>query len=294
VTFRPGDREPPLRVERLELGPFSEIVVPLLLRDEARNNLALGIVGTLREHPEAYTEPAKLWTVRSRGEPVAAALRTPPHHLVLTDPQTDATLDALTEALLRGDVRIPGVVGNLPAVDGFVTSWRATTGAVTTILTRQGVYALERVAELPAAPGAARRATRRDRDRLLPWLIAFAEEALPEPDPERMAAMLDQRLPGDSGTGILVWEVDGEPVSLAGFGGPTPNGIRVGPVYTPPEHRGRGSATGLVAELSRRLLAAGRRFCFLYTDLANPTSNAIYERIGYRRVCESADHAFTS
>jgi uncharacterized protein len=68
--------------------------------------------------------------------------------------------------------------------------------------------------------------------------------------------------------------------------------VRIGPVYTPPELRGRGYATSLAAEVSRRRLAAGRRFCFLYTDLANPTSNAIYERIGYRRVCESAEILF--
>ena len=93
------------------------------------------------------------------------------------------------------------------------------------------------------------------------------------------------------GRGFRLWD-DGGPVSLAGFGGGTPNGIRIGPVYTPPELRGRGYASALVAALSAELLAAGRRFCFLYTDLANPTSNRIYERIGYRRVCESAEIAF--
>ena len=81
-------------------------------------------------------------------------------------------------------------------------------------------------------------------------------------------------------------------MSLAGWGGPTPNGIRVGPVYTPSARRGHGYATALTAELSLRLLAGGRRFCFLYTDLANPTSNVIYERIGYRRIAESAEIVF--
>ena len=86
-------------------------------------------------------------------------------------------------------------------------------------------------------------------------------------------------------------------MSLAGWGGRTPNGIRVGPVYTPLELRGRGYATALTAELSRQLLDGrlfdgGRRFCFLYTDLDNPTSNAIYERIGYRRIAESAEIVF--
>ena len=89
-----------------------------------------------------------------------------------------------------------------------------------------------------------------------------------------------------------MWEVGGQVVSLSGFGGPTPNGIRIGPVYTPPEHRGRGYATTLVADLSRHQLTGGRRLCFLHTDLANLTSNAIYVRIGYRRVCDSVVLAF--
>ena len=141
-------------------------------------------------------------------------------------------------------------------------------------------------------------ATADDRELALRWVIAFADEALHEGGPgrDRAEVMFDYRLSSPS-AGILLWEDGGEPVSLAGWGGPTPNGIRVGPVYTPPELRGRGYATALTAELSQRLLdgrlfEGGRRFCFLYTDLANPTSNAIYERIGYRRVAESAEIVF--
>jgi predicted GNAT family acetyltransferase len=73
---------------------------------------------------------------------------------------------------------------------------------------------------------------------------------------------------------------------VSSFGGATPSGIRIGPVYTPPELRGRGYASALVAELTRRLIAGGRQFCFLFTDLANPTSNSIYQRVGYRPVTD--------
>jgi predicted GNAT family acetyltransferase len=84
------------------------------------------------------------------------------------------------------------------------------------------------------------------------------------------------------------------PVSLAGFGGPTPNGIRIGPVYTPPEHRNRGYGTAVTAAVTQLLLARSHRFCFLYTDLANPTSKSIYVRIGYEPVCDSRELAFVS
>ena len=86
---------------------------------------------------------------------------------------------------------------------------------------------------------------------------------------------------------VFLWEVEGETVAMAAAQGETPNGIRVGYVYTPPELRGRRYATTLTAGLTRLLLDRGRRFCFLYTDLANPTSNGIYLRIGYRKVAEA-------
>jgi predicted GNAT family acetyltransferase len=163
---------------------------------------------------------------------------------------------------------------------------------------RQGIYALEQVQPPSTAHGSARVATADDRELALRWWIDFGEEVLHEGGSgrDRAEATLDHRLSSPS-AGILLWEDGGEPVSFAGWGGPTPNGIRIGPVYTPPELRGRGYATALSAELSQRLLDGrlfdgGRRFCFLYTDLANPTSNAIYERIGYRRVAESAEIVF--
>ena len=153
-----------------------------------------------------------------------------------------------------------------------------------------GVYALERVQPVRPRRAARAPATADDEALLLDWMHEFGDEVLEEGDPGRDEADADRRAPPRRATtrASCSGRTSGEPVSVAGWGGPTPNGIRIGPVYTPPELRGRGYATALVAELSQTLLDGGRRFCFLYTDLANPTSNAIYERIGYVRVCESA------
>lgn len=103
--------------------------------------------------------------------------------------------------------------------------------------------------------------------------------------------VIDHRLP-DRHAGLVPWEHEGAPVSLAGFAGPTPHGVRVGPIYTPPAERRRGYASPLVATLSQRLLDGGRRFCFLYTDLSNPTSNRIYTDVGYEPVCDVNVFAF--
>ena len=89
-----------------------------------------------------------------------------------------------------------------------------------------------------------------------------------------------------------LWIADGKPVAWAGVGGRTPNGIRIGPVYTPPEERGHGYASAVVAAASQAQLDEGRTFCFLFTDLANPTSNRIYQAIGYEPIGDFDEYHF--
>jgi predicted GNAT family acetyltransferase len=266
----------------------------LLLADEARHNLLLGIAGTVRDSPDLYPLRS-FWLGRHGGQVVGAAMRTPPYNLILARPFSPAALEALADAVSE---ELPGVVGCVPESEEFAELWATRAGIRARTNMRQGVYSLEQVEPLSPAPGSPRVATADDRELALRWWIAFGDEVLHEGGPgrENAGTMIDHRLASPR-SGILLWEDEGEPVSLAGWGGPTPNGIRVGPVYTPPELRGRGYATAVTAELSQRLLdgrllEGGRRFCFLYTDLANPTSNAIYERIGYRRVAESAEVIF--
>jgi uncharacterized protein len=285
----------------MEVARFDDAVTfladaeSLLLADEARHNLILGIAGTIRDAPARYPLRS-MWLVRDNGEVVVAALQTPPYNLVLARPRSSQALAKLAEAVAGEE--LPGVVGTEPEVHAFAELWSERSGVPSRVNMRQGVYALEHVELLSAVPGSARVATAADHGRVLQWWIAFGDEVLHEGGPGREDAEKNVEHKLSSPTaGIFLWEDDGEPVSLAGWGGPTPNGIRIGPVYTPPELRGRGYATALTAELSQRLLdgrpfEGGRRFCFLYTDLANPTSNAIYERIGYRRVAEAAEVVF--
>jgi uncharacterized protein len=267
---------------------FLDVAGPRLLADEARHNLMLGLAATLRDDPHVYPE-YRLWLVQDGITPVGAALRTPPFNLVVARPGSDGVLSALADAI---DEELPGVGGALPESETFAEVWAAKTGCATRRVMGLGVYALERVRPVSGVPGALRRAGEDDRPLLIEWMRAFGDEALPEGEVRGEAeSAVDHRLHSE-GAGLVLWEDDG-PVSVAGYGGRTPNGVRIGPVYTPPELRGRGYASALVAGLSTSLLAEGRRFCFLFTDLANPTSNRIYERIGYERVCESAQFAFS-
>lgn len=262
----------------------------LLLADEARHNLILGIAGTLRDHPELYPEYG-LWLVEDDGRVIGAALQTPPFNLVLACSATDRATEALAEQLCEDGVELQGVVGAVPEVDVFAEAWEAHAEQRRRRQTAQRIYRLTEVRPIAPVSGRPRRATEVDRSLLLDWIAAFAEEALGEAASplSNIERTVDTRLRGAGG--FLLWE-DREPVSLAGWGGQTPNGVRVGPVYTPLEHRRRGYGSAVSAAVSTERLAAGQRFCFLYTDLANPTSNKIYMDIGYEPVCDSVDYAF--
>jgi uncharacterized protein len=272
---------------------FLAAIEPLVGEDEARHNLILGIVGIIATHPERYPEH-HLWTVHEDDVVVGAAMMTPPFPLGIARPGDRRALEALGAHLRSEGVHVPGVAGADPEAGWFADAWTEATGARAQVDRREGIYRLRAVAEVPRPQGMARPVREADRDRVAAWMDAFVAEALPnEPGAKaRGRDSLEHRLDPSADAGLWVWDVDGEPVAMAGYSGPTPNGIRVGPVFTPRERRGHGYATGLVADMSRSLLDGGRSFCFLYTDLANPTSNAIYRRIGYEHVCDALNVRF--
>jgi ribosomal protein S18 acetylase RimI-like enzyme len=216
---------------------------------------------------------------------------TPPYNLWLAQPRDPDAVAFLAQELASTGVELPGVTAARPEVDELADAWERLRGVERRLRHGQGIYKASAV-EPPDVPGRMRPAGEADRALLGEWWLAFVREALHEGGPDAdAAAAVDRRLIGRGGSGAVVWD-DGGPVCFAGFGGRTPNGIRIGPVYTPPEHRRRGYGSALTAALTRRLLDEGRDYCFLYTDLANETSNRIYRAIGYELVCESAEYAF--
>jgi uncharacterized protein len=271
---------------------FLADATPFLISDEPRHNLIFGIAGTLRDRPGHYPD-FRLWLVEDDGQVVGAALRTPPFNLVLAQPGERAALSTLADALADDEQELPGVVAASPEVDDFAAEWESRRNVKRRLRMASRIYRLTDVRSPAGVSGRARVATPQDRKLLVDWLRAFAEEALHEaPSPARDAEWaVDGRLK-DEWSGFMLWEDGGEPVSLAGWGGRTPTGIRVGPVYTPPDRRSRGYGSAVSAAVSAEQLAGGRQFCFLYTDLANPTSNKIYMDIGYEPVCDSVDYGF--
>jgi predicted GNAT family acetyltransferase len=277
-------------VRYTDAGDFLARAEGFLVAREAEHNLILGLAGRLRVEPLRYGYPAYLATVERGGDVVSVAMRMPPLNLIISETGDEEAVDAIAADVRSDTPRLPGLLAPKAVGARFVEVWEQLTGVSTELVLAERIHRAQRARLPEGVSGRMREYGRDDRELMLAWFGAFVEEALPPgQSPEEAADILERRLAEPEG-GIVVWE-DEEPVTVAGFGGPTPNGIRVGPVYTPPELRRRGYATALVAALTQKLLER-HRFCCLFTDLANPTSNSIYARVGYEPVTDVDQWAF--
>ena len=280
-----------MEVVRGESVPaFLALAGEFLAAREAENNLIFGILSNLEADPSQYDAPPYLATVVDGERVVGAAIRTPPWRLVIADADDPAAPGLLADDL--AGQALPGVVGPAETAGRFAAAWVERTGAPMRLGRHERSFRLRRVIPPRPASGELVRARPEDRAVLAAWSKAFHEEAIGDSAPAQdYDANADRWIRGIGRTGYL-WVDEGRPVSLAGAGGLTPSGIRIGPVYTPPELRGRGYASNLVAAVSQQQLDAGRTFVFLFTDLANPTANKIYQAIGYEAVNDVDEYEF--
>ncbi|WP_405972556.1 GNAT family N-acetyltransferase [Streptomyces sp. NBC_00988] len=224
------------------------------------------------------------------GEVRAAFFRTPPGRLMLTPLAAEEAIELVSQLALRGD-ELPGVMGELDTASTFAEAWASRTGALCELHARQRLYRLgDLTIPQPPPPGRPRVATAKDREQLMRWYVEFAEAIGESGTSQNPGEWADSRI---AYGGITLWETpDGTPVSMAGLTPKVAGQVRVAPVYTPADLRGRGYAGAVTAEVSRMARAAGADEVLLFTDLANPTSNALYQRIGYRPVEDFAGYDF--
>lgn len=261
-----------------------------LLADEIRHGLIYGIAERVALDAHAFG-PDDPWflVLEDSGKTCATAIRTPPHGPILAHlcGDVDVVSSTLVRSIHEMDARIPGVVGEKKLADRFTQGWCAAYGSRIKNVMAQRIYKMTAAIEPRFAPGAMRKATLEDAELVELWSAAFQVEAVGgEPDPTNQNRCLERIREGK----VFLWE-HGVPVSMAASARPTINGISIGAVYTPPEHRNRGYATSCVASLCKELLR-DYRFCVLYTDLSNPVSNSIYQRIGFKAYCDSAQYSY--
>ncbi len=272
-----------------DVGAFAALAGPLLDADPLRHNVALTVLDTLCRVGEPA---AALLTVHEAGEVVGAALRTPSRSVVVSAvPPSYA--GSVAAVLAEADPGLPGVTGPTTEAEAFAAAHAARTGARVEVDVRMRLFALGTFVAPVGVPGAARRADDSDLDVLEMWRSDFAEEVHHgwiDPLTPRELAARSLRL----GSGELLWEIDGVPVAQASARCPVAGMSRIGPVYTPPEHRRHGYAAAVAAAATQWALDAGAERVLLFADLANATTTALYPRIGYRPVHDALELRFCS
>jgi uncharacterized protein len=253
----------------------------LLWAEPVRCNLVLTLLHQRVERPEA----GRYWVVQRHGAVVGAALQSP-----LTFPAVVTSLDpaaaaALVDAVADRDIALSGVLGEAAAAANVAGAWTERTRSGASPELGQRIYEVDRVSAPPPTAGRARAATDGDTDLVTEWIRRFQLEL---GEPADHAADVAAR-PLAAGQ-VWLWD-DDDPCSMAAVTDAVAGARRIGPVYTPADQRGRGRGSALVAHLSQRVRAEGQR-CLLCTDLANPTSNAIYRALGYRAVAEVLRYRF--
>lgn len=275
-------------LELTNVEAFAARTNDFLMSREAEHCVQLGIVSALREdkpgHRGHTVEQPLLWAVEDDAGGVCAVAMQSVVDRILISRGPVAAMHRIARRLHEiawSGVQINGVV---PSIESCVNEFTQRSGRAARRFMQVRIHQLDRVTPPRPAPGRMRPVTESDRDLLIRWTLAFARSVgddVPDEEGPRMADTLitDQR-------GWL-WELNNQPVAMAAHSGWTPNGVRVNYVYTPEANRGNGYASNLVAQISQHHLNTGRKFLFLHTDLANPTSNSIYQKIGYRAVADS-------
>jgi GNAT superfamily N-acetyltransferase len=269
-----------------------------LARDSVLNTV-VATVAAREARGEAERVPgAPHWYVAARsadGAVDGVAMRTAPFEPfpVFLLPMCSAAAVALAGALHERGEEVGGVNGALPATQVFAEESARLARRTAKVVVQTRLHQLHRVLVPPLPPGALRPAREGDVDLALRWYHAFhreADEQAGRPAGTMPVAGLSraEMLVRIRGGRIFLWEVDGEPVHLTAANPPAYGAARIGPVFTPAEHRGHGYAAAAVAQVSQLLLDEGSRPC-LFTDQANPISNRLYQRLGYEPVVEMAD-----
>lgn len=262
---------------------FEAAAASFLELDPVRNTVLLTVLDSLRAGGSfGDAAPWFAW-VTVDGSTVGAALRTPPYKVALSGMTADAA-HAFGRAFVAS-YELPGGFGDLATVAAFAEA----AGRRHTVRIREIQYVQTEVVPPPPVTGSARAYADADTDLYVRWEADFAAEAgvMRNPDP---LGSLHARI--STGGALWLWEVDGRPVSMCGRSGAVAGVPRIGPVWTPPEDRRRGYAAAVTAFACQQALDAGAKACTLFADAANPTSNGIYERIGFRPVAETVEADF--
>ncbi|MEV5111061.1 GNAT family N-acetyltransferase [Bacillus sp. LBA3-1-1.1] len=261
-----------------EVLRFKEDVTPFLEKNEQANNLILGVL-------QVVQEPIFM-AVAKRGEEVTIVfLQTVEKQMIVaTSEIAEEDIVELAKELMKVYPDIPGFIGNKKVIPKLAEEIAILEQKKIVVGMGQGVYELKRVKKKWNEDGIFRTINSDELPLIEKWIYQFCEDVKLPTTKEEAKQTAHTLITTNRLFGL---EVGGKLVSVAAKTRPTTNNITVNFVYTPKEERKKGYASNCVAALSQRMLDEGYKTTTLYTDLANPTSNKIYQEIGYEQIMES-------
>ncbi|MEE8045888.1 MAG: GNAT family N-acetyltransferase [Dehalococcoidia bacterium] len=272
-------------IEYKNASEFLEATRELLLENEAANAIILSYAHNQTQGIESAMTTT-FYCVVEGDNPLLPAMFTAGIWPLLTDGPDDAAR-LLARYFFPKIPTMKGVSGPKDASLAFADEWEALTRCNLEINMNSRIYECTAVTRLDWAEGTLRQATMDDIDLVQEWREAFRIEAQVA-IPKNVDQVVGQLEDGN----INLWITD-RPVSTAVMSRGTDNGRTVGAVYTPPEHRNNGYATALTAAITQKILDSGKKHVVLYTDLDNPTSNSIYQQIGYKPISDATVWLFS-
>ncbi|OIU71380.1 GNAT family N-acetyltransferase [Rossellomorea aquimaris] len=270
------------------INEYYKTVYPFLMKNEAENNLPLGLLNSIKSGSR-YKDPLLVSAEDEDGRIKGAFIMTPPHHMVsvlkINDEEYSTLAEKLNTLLNEEGIEVPGFVSEKVSAEKLTQAWCNLKGCEHEIGMDQRIYKMDHVNEIELPEGRLIQPEEGHLTLLSDWIQRFTVETGVRPLTESEALERAEDMIVNENY-LYFWEAEGKPVSMARGGRWTDNGITVNFVYTPKPYRKKGYASAVVAGLSSKLLE-DYKFCTLYTDLENPTSNKIYMDIGYVPVCDS-------
>jgi predicted GNAT family acetyltransferase len=272
----PGDVEVRLHSS---VDEFREIAEPLYRGEAVAHTIELTLL-----RAGVFPDDSLLLTVWDDGAPAGAVLQTPPYPLACNGIPVNA-MDSVVAQLVGLRPGLTGVRGARSRAIAFADAWRAITGRSGTMSTEERLYRLGTLRAPTGVSGAPRDAADEDRGQLVEWVELFFQETFSQRDEATGERFVDTA--NQVGDRFVLWDVDGTPVSMAMLRAPAAGVSRIGPVFTPRDRRGHGYGSAVTAAAADLAHRSGTAEVVLFADLANPVSNAIYQRIGFEPVVDS-------
>ncbi len=268
---------------------FLSQVSSLLLKNESRNNLVLGLAGAAARNSDPRITEAHFWELTKNEMPEGCGIKTSPDRGLLVSVMPEESAREFAKRLVDADFRFPEMVGPRDVVEAMVEEFEKLRGDRFRVAMEQGIYEAKHIIAPSGVEGALSSCHHDEFATAYEFILGFLRDCFPgeakSKQSEEAKKLAELRVENKS---LYFWRLaNGKAVAMGAEARESPHGSTISYIYTPSSERGKGYGAAVTAAISQLMLDRGKSLCNLFTNLANPTSNSIYQKVGYRRIGDS-------